>query len=140
MADIHTPTPLKTAMGLVEAIVIGQVAIDVGLFTPEVVLYVAISAIFTFAIPSYELSITTKVFRIIILFATAIFGAAGFFLSIAVLFYYLCSLKPMNVPYLGPAVPIFPHAMLRMLICFPMTADVPRPYITQAPNRNRLKG
>ncbi len=140
MAAIHTPTPLSTAMGLVAAIVIGQVAIDVGLFTPEVVLYVAISAIFTFAIPSYELSITTKVFRIIILFATAIFGAAGFFLSIAVLFYYLCSLKPMNVPYLWPAVPFFPHAMLRMLIRFPMTADVPRPYITQAPNRNRLKG
>lgn len=138
MAAIHTPTPLSTAMGLVAAIVIGQVAIDVGLFTPEVVLYVAISAIFTFAIPSYELSITTKVFRIIILFSTAIFGVAGFFLSIAVLFYYLCALKPMNVPYLWPLVPFFPHAMMRMLIRFPMTADVPRPYITDAPNRNRL--
>ena len=52
MAAIHTPTPMSTAMGLVAAIVIGQVAIDVGLFTPEVVLYVAVSAIFTFAIPS----------------------------------------------------------------------------------------
>ena len=45
MAAIHTPTPMSTAMGLVAAIVIGQVAIDVGLFTPEVVLYVAVSAI-----------------------------------------------------------------------------------------------
>ena len=51
---------MSTAMGLVAAIVIGQVAIDVGLFTPEVVLYVAVAAILTFAIPSYELSITTK--------------------------------------------------------------------------------
>ena len=93
MAAIHTPTPMSTAMGLVAAIVIGQVAIDVGLFTPEVVLYVAVSAIFTFAIPSYELSITTKVFRIGILLSTAILGAPGFFMSIAVLFYYLCSLK-----------------------------------------------
>ena len=33
MAAIHTPTPMSTAMGLVAAIVIGQVAIDVGLFT-----------------------------------------------------------------------------------------------------------
>ena len=64
MAAIHTPTPMSTAMGLVAAIVIGQVAIDVGLFAPEVILYVAISAVFTFAIPSYELGITTKVFRI----------------------------------------------------------------------------
>lgn len=139
MAAIHTPTPMSTAMGLVAAIVIGQVAIDVGLFTPEVVLYVAISAIFTFAIPSYELSITTKVFRVCILLSTAIFGASGFFVSIAVLFYYLCALKPMGAPYMWPAVPFFPQAMFRVLIRLPMTADAPRPYITHAPERDRTE-
>ena len=139
MAAIHTPTPMSTAMGLVAAIVIGQVAIDVGLFTPEVVLYVAVSAIFTFAIPSFELSITTKVFRVCILLSTAILGAPGFFMSVAVLFYYLCSLRPMGVPYLWPAVPFFPRAMMRVLIRFPMTADVPRPYIVDAPERDRTK-
>lgn len=138
MAAIHTPTPMSTAMGLVAAIVIGQVAIDVGLFTPEVVLYVAVAAILTFAIPSYELSITTKIFRIGILLLTALLGAAGFFLSIAVLFYYLCSLKPMRTPYLWPLVPFFPRAMLRVLIRFPMTADEPRPFITDSPNRDRV--
>ena len=80
MAAIHTPTPMSTAMGLVAAIVIGQVAIDVGLFTPEVVLYVAVSAIFTFAIPSYELSITTKIFRVCILLSTALLGSTRIFL------------------------------------------------------------
>lgn len=139
MAAIHTPTPLSTAMGLVAAIVIGQVAIDVGLFTPEVVLYVSVSAIFTFAIPSYELSITTKIFRVFILLTTAIFGAAGFFGSIAVLFYYLCALKPLNVPYMWPLVPFFPKAMLRVLVRYPMTVDMPRPFITKAPTRNRLE-
>ena len=138
MAAIHTPTPMSTAMGLVAAIVIGQVAIDVGLFSPEVVLYVAISAILTFAIPSYELSITTKVFRVIILLATALLGAPGFFLSLTVLFYYLCSLKPMGIPYLWPAVPFFPVAMLRVIIRFPMTNDAPRPFITDSPDRNRI--
>lgn len=139
MAAIHTPTPMSTAMGLVAAIVIGQVAIDVGLFTPEVVLYVAVSAIFTFAIPSYELSITTKVFRVCILLSTALLGVAGFFMSIAVLFYYLCALRPMGIPYLWPAVPFFPQAMLRVLIRFPMTRDAPRPFITHAPDRDRLE-
>ena len=37
MAAIHTPSPMTTAMGLVAAIVIGQVAIEVGLFTGEVI-------------------------------------------------------------------------------------------------------
>lgn len=139
MAAIHTPTPLSTAMGLVAAIVIGDIAIQVGLFTPEVVLYVAVTAIFTFAIPSYELSITTKVFRVVILLSTALLGAPGFFLALAVLFYYLCSLKPMNVAYLWPVVPFFPAALLRIFIRFPMTRDAPRPFITHAPNRNRLE-
>jgi len=138
MAAIHTPTPMSTAMGLVAAIVIGQVAIDVGLFTPEVVLYVAVSAIFTFSIPSYELSLTTKIFRICILLSTALLGAPGFFISVAVLFYYLCSLKPMGISYLWPAVPFFPKAMLRVLIRFPMTTDAPRPFITNSPKRNRV--
>ena len=79
MAAIHTPTPMSTAMGLVAAIVIGQVAIDVGLFTPEVVLYVAVSAVFTFAIPSYELGITTKVFRIGILTGDSTFRSSWIF-------------------------------------------------------------
>src|SRR5699024_1550144 len=88
MAAIHTPTPLSTAMGLVAAIVIGQVAIDVGLFSSEVVLYVAVSAILTFAIPSFELSITTKVFRIFLLVSVALLGAPGFFIALAVIYYY----------------------------------------------------
>ena len=43
MAAIHTPTPLSSAAGLISAILIGQIAIDVGLFVPEVILYVAVS-------------------------------------------------------------------------------------------------
>ena len=138
MAAIHTPTPMTTAMGLVAAIVIGQVAIDVGLFTPEVVLYVAVSAILTFAIPSYELSITTKIFRIALLVAAAVAGAPGFFIMLAVLFYYLSAMKPLNVPYLWPALPFFPKAMLRVILRMPMTEDSPRPYITHSPKRSRL--
>ncbi|EGQ27508.1 stage V sporulation protein AF [Sporosarcina newyorkensis 2681] len=138
MAAIHTPTPLSTAMGLVAAIVIGQVAIDVGLFSSEVVLYVAVSAILTFAIPSFELSITTKVFRVFLLVSVALLGAPGFFLAFAFIYYYLCSLKPMNVPYLWPFTPFFPKALLRVLIRFPMTIDDPRPFVTKSPNRDRM--
>lgn len=138
MAAIHTPTPMTTAMGLVAAIVIGQVAIDVGLFTPEVVLYVAVSAILTFAIPSYELSITTKIFRIALLVGAAIAGAPGFFIVLALLFFYLSSMKPLNVPYLWPALPFFPKAMLRVILRQPMTQDSLRPFIVKSPDRDRM--
>ncbi|MEG0259343.1 MAG: spore germination protein [Lysinibacillus sp.] len=137
MAAIHTPTPLSTAMGLVAGVIIGQIAIDVGLFSPEVVLYVAVAAIFTFIIPSYELSISVKLFRLMLLAATGIGGENGLFIGFFLLFSYLCSLRPLEAPYMWPLVPFFPKAMLRVLIRFPMTEDALRPYIVASKQRKR---
>ncbi|UQW98491.1 spore germination protein [Rummeliibacillus sp. G93] len=137
IAAIHTPTPLSTAMGLISGIIIGQIAIDVGLFSAEVVLYTAISAIFTFAIPSYELSISIKIFRTILLLLTAALGLNGFFIGLFLLVWYMVSLKPMKVPYLWPLIPFFPVGFAHVLIRFPMTNDAPRPYIVGAKDRKR---
>jgi stage V sporulation protein AF len=137
LAAIHTPTPLSTAMGLVAAIIIGQIAIDVGVFVPEVVLYTAVSAIFTFALPSYELSAATKIFRNVLLIATVAFGVNGFFIALLFLFMYLVSLKPMGVPYLWPLVPFFPKALARIVIRFPSSNGALRPFVTHSPDRER---
>ncbi|MBD8031940.1 MULTISPECIES: spore germination protein [Solibacillus] len=137
IAAIHTPTPLSTAMGLIAGIIIGQIAIDVGLFSSEVVLYTAVTAIFTFAIPNYELSISVKVFRLALLAATALFGVSGFFIGIFIIFTYLCSLKPMKVPYLWPLVPFFPKAFARVIIRTPMSQDALRPFVVGAKQRKR---
>ncbi|MGE6489889.1 spore germination protein [Paenisporosarcina sp. NPDC076898] len=137
LAAIHTPTPLSTAMGLVAAIIIGQIAIDVGLFIPEVVLYTAVSAILTFALPSYELSVAAKMFRNVLLIATVAFGSNGFFVGILFVFFYLVSIKPMGVPYLWPLVPFFPKALARILIRFPSSNGALRPFIVHSPKRKR---
>src|SRR5690625_7003909 len=55
MAAVHTPTPLATALGLIAEIVIGDIAIKVGLFSPEVVLYATISTMGRYVTPIYEL-------------------------------------------------------------------------------------
>lgn len=137
IAAIHTPTPLSTAMGLVAGIIIGQIAIDVGLFSPEVILYTAVTAIFSFSIPTFELSVALKYFQFFILIMTALAGVNGFFISIFILFSYLCSLKPMKVPYLWPLIPFFPKAFSRVFIRFPMADDAIRPYIVGAKQRDR---
>lgn len=137
LAAIHTPTPLSTAMGLVAAIIIGQIAIDVGLFIPEVVLYSAVAAILTFSLPSYELGVAIKIFMNMLLIATAAFGTNGFFIGLLLIFMYLVSIKPMGVPYLWPLVPFFPKALARIIIRFPSSNGAPRPFVTHAPNRKR---
>lgn len=137
MAAIHTPSPLSTAMGLVAGVIIGQIAIDVGLFSAEVVLYTAVAAILIFIIPSYELSISIKIFRLLLLIITGLWGVNGLFIGLFLLFTYLCSLRPMQAPYLWPLVPFFPTAMLRVIIRFPMTSDALRPYVVASKQRKR---
>ena len=137
IAAIHTPTPMSTAMGLIAGVMIGDMAVNVGLFSAEAILYTAITALMTFAIPHYELSISTKVFRQLLLAATAIFAANGFFIASFGILMYLYALRPMQIPYLWPLMPFFPTAFARVMIRYPMSDDALRPYIVGAKKRKR---
>jgi len=116
IAAIHTPTPLSTAMGLIAAVLIGQIAIDVGLFVPEVILYVSVAAIGNFATPSYELGIANKIVRLILLIVVAIFHTPGFFIGITVYLLFLIRTRTLNVPYLWPFIPFYPKALAQILL------------------------
>ncbi|WP_249661794.1 spore germination protein, partial [Lysinibacillus fusiformis] len=89
MAAIHTPPPLSTAMGLVAGVIIGQIAIDVGLFSADVVLYTAVAAILIFIIPSYELTISIKIFSLLLLIIKGLWGVNGIFIGLFLLITYL---------------------------------------------------
>jgi stage V sporulation protein AF len=116
IAAIHTPTPLSTAMGLIAAVLIGQIAIDVGLFVPEVILYVSVAAIGNFATPSYELGIANKIVRLILLIVVAIFHTPGFLIGLTVYLLFLIRTRTLNVPYLWPFIPFYPKAFAQILV------------------------
>lgn len=137
IAAIHTPTPLSTAMGLIAAVLIGQIAVDVGLFHSEVILYVSIAAIGTFSTPSYELSVANKIFRMLLLICVAIFKAPGFIVGVAVYTLFLTSLRPLNAPYLWPLLPFNPIALYQILIRRPVPGSILRPSIVHPRNRVR---
>jgi stage V sporulation protein AF len=116
MASIHTPSAVSTSMGIIAAILIGQVAIAVGLFQSEVVLYTAISMIGSYATPSYELALANKLAKFIILVFTALFGIKGFMVSSTVFILFLVSLKTVNTPYMWPFIPFDGRAFLHLVI------------------------
>ncbi|KIL44252.1 spore germination protein [Jeotgalibacillus soli] len=137
IAAIHTPTPLSTAMGLIAAVLIGQIAIDVGLFVPEVILYVSLAAIGTFATPSYELSVANKIVRLGLMLLVWIFHVEGLVIGVTVLILFLIQTKVFNSPYLWPLVPFRPRALMHILIRMPMTHVMLRPMIVKTNNRVR---
>nr|WP_174734067.1 spore germination protein [Mesobacillus harenae] len=137
LAAIHTPTPLSTAMGLIAAVLIGQIAVDVGLFVPEVILYVAVSAIGTYATPSYELSIANKLVRLILLILVALFHFPGFMIGTTIWILFLVHIKSLNSPYMWPFIPFEPTAFMQILIRRAVPGSKIRPSIVHA--RNRVK-
>lgn len=116
MAAIHTPSPLATALGLVAALLIGDMAVQVGYLTPEVILYVSLGAIGMFATPSYELGVALRMVRYLFLFAVALFDSSGFVIAFLVFVLALTATKPFNKPYLWPLLPFSPPEMWQILI------------------------
>ncbi|MEN0643337.1 spore germination protein [Alkalicoccobacillus gibsonii] len=116
MAAIHTPSPLATALGLVAALLIGDMAVQVGYLTPEVILYVSLGAIGMFATPSYELGVALRMVRYLFLFSVALFDSSGFVIAFLVFVLALTATKPFNKPYLWPLLPFSPPEMWQILI------------------------
>lgn len=137
IAAIHTPTPLSTSMGIIAAVLIGDIAVEVGLFVPEVILYVAVSAIGTYSTPSYELSVANKIARVIILILTAIFHVPGFVIGSTLYILYLAHIRSLNTPYLWPFIPFHPKAFMQILIRRSVPGSKIRPSIVQPLNRKK---
>ncbi|MDV7764383.1 spore germination protein [Peribacillus simplex] len=137
MAAVHTPTPLSTAMGLVAAVLIGQIAIDVGLFVPEVVLYASVAAIGTFVTPSLELGVANKISRLVLLVLVAIFKVPGLIIGITLYIILLTSIKTLNTPYLWPLIPFQPKGMSHILLRRPYPGAAERPSIVHPQDKYR---
>ncbi|MGG4268430.1 spore germination protein [Peribacillus simplex] len=137
MAAIHTPTPLSTAMGLVAAVLIGQIAIDVGLFVPEVVLYASIATIGTFVTPSLELGVANKISRLVLIVLVAIFKMPGLIIGITLYIILLTSIKTLNTPYLWPLIPFQPKGLSHILLRRPYPGSAERPSIVHPQDKYR---
>ncbi|MBP1155188.1 MULTISPECIES: spore germination protein [unclassified Paenibacillus] len=137
MAAVHTPTPLATAMGLVAAILIGDVAVKTGLFVNEVILYLAVAAVGTFATPSYELSLANRLARLGLLLAAAIFKVPGLIIGSTLLVLMLALQRSYNTPYLWPFIPFNAKAMADIMVRRPFMSMKTRLSITKPTDSTR---
>lgn len=137
LATVHTPSPLATSTGIIAALLVGDVAISVGLFNAEVVMYTAIAAVASFMIPSYEMSWAIRLVRLFLLLATAALRLPGLIISTLLVFVYLLRTKSMGVPYLWPLIPFNAKEMLNVIVRTPVSVRNFRPSIFQPRNAMR---
>lgn len=129
MASIHTPSPLATALGLVGGLLIGDIAVQVGLFSSETLLYMGIVAIGVFSTPSWELSLANRLVLFLLLILTGILGIPGLLTGLAMVLLRLFTTRSFGVPYMWPLFPFNWKALQSILFRQPVPIRSFRPSI-----------
>jgi len=139
MASIHTPSPFATALGLVGALLIGQIAVEVGFFVPEVLLYTGLVALGIFATPSWELSMANRVVLLLLILSTGIFGLPGLLGGLAVLVLRIGTTRSFGFPYLWPLIPFNAKALLSIVVRRPIPVSRIRPSFLKVKDVDRMQ-
>jgi spore germination protein KA len=103
--SLRIPTVLGQTVGIVGALILGQAAVMANIVSPILVIVVATTALGSFTIPNYGLSLPVRFGRFLFIGLAGTFGlygiAAGLFLVSA----QAASLRSFGVPYLAPSGP-----------------------------------
>lgn len=136
-AGIRLPKAVGSAVSIVGALVIGQSAVQAGIASPAMVIVVAITAIASFATPSFAIAISTRLIRFLFMIVAAIFGFYGIILGIIMMTVHLCSLRSFGVPYMSPLAPFIPMNAGDTIVRLPWWALRQRPRLMVDENTTR---
>ncbi|MGE7307768.1 spore germination protein [Priestia megaterium] len=107
-AGIRLPKAIGSAVSIVGALVIGQAAVQASIVSPAMVIIVSITAIASFATPSFDMAISARLIRFLFMIGAATFGFYGIILCLLMMVVHLCSLRSFGVPYMAPFAPFIP--------------------------------
>ncbi len=138
LASVHTPTPLATAMSLIAAILIGDIAVKTGLFINEVILYMAVAAIGMFATPSYELGLANRIVRLLLIISVAVLHVPGFVLMSTFVFIVLVMERSFNRPYMWPLIPFDARGMWNIILRTPVLYSHIRPNLLRPQQMDKV--
>ena len=141
LASIHTPNSLATSLGLIGALMLGEFSVQVGLFSAEVIFYMAIAAICTFTLPNYEVSLIVKMVRFLLLILAIFLKWWGVLGGLLAVFILALRTDSFGVPYLWPIIP-FNWNGVKSYILRNSTLTVPRyrPEFVAAVDKTRQPG
>ena len=112
---IYSPLILSSMMGFIVVFVLGDFGIELGAYTKEILLFVAMCNLGNYLTPSYEISLANKFVRILLTIVTLFFGVSGFAIGLLLHFLLLIKTKTIKYPYLYPLVPFSWREMKRIL-------------------------
>lgn len=104
-AGTRVPGPIGPTLGIVGALILGQAAVAANIVSPIMIIIVALTAIGSFAVPSYTLSFSLRVARFGYIILGAIAGFLGITFGLFIHGLLAVSVKSFGVPMLVPWAP-----------------------------------
>jgi spore germination protein len=104
-AGVRLPRPVGQTIGIVGGLVIGDAAVRAGIVSPVMVIVVALTAIASFALPAYSISISIRILRFSMMIAASILGLYGMILLYIAINIHLVGLRSFGSYYTAPIAP-----------------------------------
>lgn len=137
-ASVRLPTYVGISIGVVGGLVIGQAAVEAGIVSDLFIIIVAVTAIASFLIPTYDMGLAVRLMRFIFMILAAIFGIIGIVICSATMFAHLLVIESLGQPYFQPVIPFKPKDLLDVIVRFPIGFLKKRP--SQAKPRDNKRG
>jgi spore germination protein KA len=105
-AGLRMPRTIAQAISVVGTLVIGTAAVEAGIVSAGMVIVVAITAISSFVLPAFAMSMSIRMLRFPMMVLGASFGLFGLLMGLIALILHLCSLRSFGIPYMSPFAPL----------------------------------
>lgn len=138
-AGIRMPSPIGQTVSIIGGLVLGQAAVQAGIVSPAMVIVVSLTGISSFATPAFNMALSIRILRFIIMFIAAFMGLYGMAIFLFILIAHMCSLNSLGFPYMSPFAPFIADNQKDTIMRVPLKYMKTRPRLLYQKNHTRLK-
>ncbi|MGE5592302.1 MAG: spore germination protein [Betaproteobacteria bacterium] len=138
-AGVRLPRPIGSAVTIVGALVIGEAAVRAGLVSEAMVITIALTALATFVLPSYDLALVARMVRLPLTVVAGTLGLFGILASFLAILIHISTLKSFGVPFVSGLAPFVPSDQLDQVFRAPWWAMSLRPRLIGYKNPHRME-
>jgi spore germination protein KA len=137
-AGVRMPRAIGQAVSIVGGLVLGQAAVQAGIVSSAMVIVVSITGIASFATPAFNMAISVRLFRFLIMIFAAAYGFYGIAIINIMIIAHLCSLRSFGIPYMAPLAPFIPKDQKDAVLRLPLWSFLTRPRLISQNNTTRM--
>ncbi len=136
-AAVRLPTYIGTAISVFATLVIGQAAVEAGIVSNILIVIVGASAVASYVIPSFDMSMAIRILRFAFSIAASVFGIIGIIICTGFTLVHLTCMESLGQPYLQPIAPLVIKDLKDTFLRLPISTMKKRPAITKTKNHTR---